>query len=169
MDTAGICFLICALLLPLINKHQVPRELKRLIKSAFPPTQGANEALVSAVYQALEFFQPDDEEAHWGNIAVVEPNAVSAGRGLMNALRTAAESVALAQLSNISNECAQDFAQEIMKERERVNKLRFSSSSRADDADTAWSKLSPQARFGKVWGRDVHLTRSNPLEPWERR
>ena len=147
----------------------MPRELKRLIKSAFPPTQGANEALVSAVYQALEFTQPDDEEALWGNIAVVEPNAVAAGRGLMNAFRTAAESVALAQLSIQSNECAQHFAEEVMKERERVNRLRFSSTSGADGGDAAWSKLSPQARFGKVWGRDVHLTCSNPLEPWEQR
>lgn len=72
-----------------------------------------------AVYEALEFYQSADEEALWGNIAVELPDAESAGRGLMNAIRAAAASVALAQLS-FDSSAAAEFMTEVMNGRERT-------------------------------------------------
>lgn len=101
MDTEPCPFLNLRLL-PL-HERQVPKELQRLIKSALPPnTVGVGTTktvpkLIRAVYQALEFYPPTDEEALWGNSAIAEPDAEAAGRGLMNAISAAAKSVSLAQ------------------------------------------------------------------------
>lgn len=144
-------------------------ELQRLIKSAFPPTHGVSEALVGAVYKSLEFYPTTDEGALWGNSAVAEPDAETAGRGLINALRTAAESVAFAHLSSINNDEGRAFADEVMKEREKANRLHWSTSP-AQGGDAAWSDLSPQTRFGKFGGPGgVDMTNSSTLEAWENR
>lgn len=162
---------------------QLPTELQRLIRSAFPPTKGTSEDVALAVYEALEFYQsPEDDEFYWGNIGRKDaagklkyPDADVAERGLMNAILTAAQSAALARLSSTGNQPARDFADLVMETREKANKLAYPFISAGDalsmeEKDKAWSALDPLIRYGKFVGPGGSESRnSNALEGWEER